>query len=128
MARTIQRPAAAFALSLAGGIMVLLGGLLLSVVGFVVTIPFGGVGGIIGLLGVFWGLIMILSSFFMFAWPDQHSIWSAIIIVVSVFSWYGAIGGFILGFLLGIIGGILGVIWKPDIIQGSYETAGFPPQ
>lgn len=127
MARTIDRPAAAFALSLIGGIIVLVVGILVSLVGFLATIHIGGVGGIFGLIGVLWGLIMIISSFLMFAWPEQHTAWAILIIVASVLSWIGAFGGLFFGFLLGLIGGILGLIWKSEPPQGIYGQAGPPP-
>ena len=47
MVRTIDKPGAAFALSLIGAIIVLVLRILISLVGFLATIHIGGVGGII---------------------------------------------------------------------------------
>lgn len=113
MAKTIDRPAAAFAVSMIGGIFVLLAGILIGVIGFVVTIPLGGIGAALGVLGIIWGVLLIISSLMLFERPREHNMWSVIIIVVSILSWIGAFGGFVIGFLLGLAGGILGLVWHP---------------
>lgn len=114
MAMTIDRPAAAFAISLIGGIFVLLAGIVLGVIGFVVTIPIGGIGAALGIIGVLWGSLIIIAAIMMFERPQEHQIWSVLILVFSILSWVGAIGGFVIGFILGLTGGILGLIWAPS--------------
>lgn len=114
MARITRRPAAAFGLSLVGGIIILATGILFTVVGALITLPIGGAGGIFGLFGAIWGILVIASSMMLFNRPGEKLLWSALIIIFSLLSLFGAFGGFIIGMVLGIAGGILGLIWNPD--------------
>lgn len=115
MPYTRQRPATAFAFAITGGVVVLLSGILIAMVGFVVTSPIGGIGVAYGLVGILWGIFMLVASMMMFEFPDQHAIWGTALIVFSFGSWFGAIGGFFLGFILGLVGGIMAIIWKPEV-------------
>lgn len=108
-----EYPSAAFALSLAAGILVLLVGLFLALIGAVLSIFMLGVGAFIGVLGIVWGIIIIVGAMNLRSHPEQHVTWGTIILVFSVISWVGAFGGFFLGFLLGLIGGILAITWRP---------------
>ena len=110
-----KKPLAAFVLSLIGGIIVLLVGIIISIATTLVTIiiGLGGTGGILGLPGVVCGVLMILGAVMLYTRPKQHVIWGAIVIVFSILSWWGAAGGIFIGLILGFIGGILGIIWKP---------------
>lgn len=118
MAMTTDRPATAFAVSILGGIFVLLAGILVGVVGFVVTAPFGGFGISLGIAGVVWGIVIIIAAIMMFERPDEHTLWGIIAIVFSILSWIGAFGGFFIGFLLGLTGGILAIVWTPESRAG----------
>jgi hypothetical protein len=71
------------------------------------------VGAFLGVLGIIWGLLIIVSSILLYANPRQHVVWSVLIIVFSVLSWFGALGGALIGFVLGLVGGILGLVYKP---------------
>ncbi|HYB92870.1 MAG TPA: DUF6114 domain-containing protein [archaeon] len=113
MERT-EKPTAAFILSLIGGIIILLVGFVVMVVGAIVSFFIGGLGGIFGLLGVAWCILMIICAFMLNSQPEQHVIWGVLILVLSLLSWVGAFGGLFIGFLLGLIGGILGISWKPS--------------
>jgi hypothetical protein len=130
-----ERPTAAFLLSLVGGIFILLGGGVMSMFG-----PFGfgnmmggyrgmmggyysgygygmmgGFGfGMFGILGLIFGIIVIISAFMLNSKPQEHSTWGILIVIFSVLSIFGGtMGGFGVGLILGLIGGILGITWKP---------------
>jgi len=128
-----ERPTAAFLLSLVGGIFILLGGGVMSMFG-----PFGlggmmggyrgmmgyrysgygmmgGLGfGMFGILGLIFGVIVIISAFMLNSKPHEHSTWGTLIVIFSVLSIFGsAMGGFGIGLILGLIGGILAITWKP---------------
>jgi len=128
-----ERPTAAFLLSLVGGIFILLGGGVMSMFG-----PFGlggmmggyrgmigyrysgygmmgGLGfGMFGILGLIFGVIVIISAFMLNSKPHEHSTWGTLIVIFSVLSIFGsAMGGFGIGLILGLIGGILAITWRP---------------
>lgn len=121
-----EKPGVAFILSLIGGIFVLLGGILRTVIGAAVTIVVGGMGGIVGVIGIVWGILIIIFATRLNSDPGSHSTSGALIIVFSVLSWIGAIGGLFIGFLLGLIGGILAVTWKPQAQAPMQQVAPAP--
>lgn len=114
MAYTVPRPAAAFALTLAGGVTVLLVGSVITAVGVFVTLPLGGIGGMFGAFGIMWGVLIIFTSFMLFTRVKEHVLWGSLAIVFSILSIFGSLGGLFIGLILGIIGGILGIIWNPE--------------
>lgn len=75
----------------------------------------GGFGfGMFGILGLIFGVIVIISAFMLNSKPHEHSTWGTLIVIFSVLSIFGStMGGFGVGLILGIIGGILGITWKP---------------
>ena len=97
-----NKPTAAFVLSLIGGIIIY-------GVGFTRTIRFTPT----GVFGIICGTLVILSSIMLYIKPAMHKMWSKIIVIFSILSWLGALGGLMIGFTLGLIGGILGFMWKP---------------
>lgn len=117
-----EKPTAAFILSLIGGIIVLLSGIYVL---FVVSIVSSAVSSYyynnplfyllygFGFLGVVWGILMLIGGILLYASPNQHHIWGAVVLVFSIASWFGTFGGFVVGFILGLVGGILGIVWKP---------------
>ncbi len=127
MAQIVDRPVAAFVLSLIGGIIILLVGLLIGLIGFIVTVPLGGIGAVIGVLGLAWGIIIIIGAALLYSRPEQHTAWGVIILVFSIVSWYGTLGGFFIGFILALIGGILAITWKPTIYAQQSQGGSFPP-
>jgi hypothetical protein len=141
---TEKKPTAAFVLSLLGGVFILLGGGMRFMMGSLTGLGgyggygyggmmggFGGVWGImngyggygygmmrgfgfIGILGLIFGLIVILSAVMLNSRPHEHTTWGILIVVFSALSLFGSMmGGFGVGLLLGLIGGILAITWKP---------------
>lgn len=139
----VEKPTTAFILSLIAGIFILLGGGAMTMFsswgsnygygmmggysgyggyggwggmmrpGFGMMGGFGYGFGYLGLVGLIFGLIVIISALMLNNKPEQHSTWGILIIVFSVLSVFGsAMGGFGIGLILGVIGGILAVTWK----------------
>ncbi|MCW4011171.1 MAG: DUF6114 domain-containing protein [Candidatus Bathyarchaeota archaeon] len=119
-------PNTAYILSLIGGIFIILAGIFLSVVGAVFTLFLGGAGAIAGLLGIVWGVIILVAAFNLRSNPSQHVTWGVIILVFSLISWWGAAGGFFIGFLLALIGGIFAIIWSPPRQKAPQAYAAAP--
>jgi hypothetical protein len=115
---------AAFALSLAAGILIVLGG----AVGILwsgtltshfpggccgITMMMGGFGFLgmmagISLLGPIVGAFVLLGALMLRGKPGQRQAWGLIIVIFSAISILG-MGGFFVGAILGIIGGALGL-------------------
>lgn len=68
---------------------------------------------IIGIVGIIFGIIIIVSAVMLYINSTQHVLWGALIIVFSVISIISCMGGLGVGLTLGIIGGILAILWKP---------------
>ena len=132
----VEKPMAAFILSLIGGIFILLGGGMMTMFGWsnfcgmtgcrsyggMMGPGFGmmgngyawGFGGMFGIAGTICGVIIIISALMLYNNPIQHSTWGLLIVIFSVLSILGsAMGGFGVGLILGLIGGILALTWKP---------------
>ena len=112
-----DKPTAAYYLSLIAGVFVILAGLLTTVFGALVTVFIAGLGGLFGLLGVVWGILILVFASRLNSDPSSHATSGALIVVFSVLSWIGSLGGFFIGFLLGLIGGILAIVWNPSVPQ-----------
>ena len=116
-----ERPYAAFVLSLVGGVLILVGGLLgLTWLGW----PMWGWWG----MGMMWGWMpgfllvfsaislvsgaaIVTAAYMLYNKPSQAQTWGTIVLVFAVVSLLSA-GGFIIGALLGIIGGLLALTWR----------------
>jgi hypothetical protein len=109
-----ETPSVAFGLALAGGIIIIFAGLVVTVLGALVTYFIAGLGGIFGLIGVVWGVLIVVCAFMLRSRPEQHVGLGIAIILLSIFSWFGAFGGFAIGFLFSIIGGIMALAWNPQ--------------
>lgn len=135
----IEKPTIAFVLSLIGGIFILLGGGLMSMMGsfgygsmmngywgnggmmggYGYGPGFGmmggyGFGGMFGIAGIIFGMAVIVSAFSLYSNPLNHSKWGLVILVFSLLSIFGsAMAGFGIGLILGVFGGILALTWKP---------------
>jgi hypothetical protein len=125
-------PQIASILALAGGILIILGGMLLMAVSAFIlphldytnlntpphltsaSIPgiVSGIVGVMGLFGLVSGVIVLVSAVMLLANPSHRLTWGVLILVFSIMSFLG-LGGFIVGAILGIAGGILTLRWKP---------------
>lgn len=63
-------------------------------------------------IGVVFGLIVTFAAIMLYQNPSNKTLWSVIVLVISILSIIAG-GGFVVGFILGIIGGVLGLSWKP---------------
>lgn len=107
----LQKPTAAFVLSLIGGIFILLWGALIAVIGA----SFGPIGRGVAYLGGIESLLGILVIGFgvlLYVMPQNHVAFGILVLVFSIASLIG-LGGLLIGFILGLIGGILGIVHKP---------------
>lgn len=129
----VEKPTAAFVLSLIAGIFILLGGIFGAIVGIIggaaigVIPGFGWLGGLIvalGLLGLIFGILVIVGAVMINSGErDKVKTGSIIVLIFSILSLFaGGTGGFVIGFILGLVGSILGLTWKP-----SEETPPPPP-
>ncbi|MDW7978106.1 MAG: hypothetical protein RMH74_04810 [Candidatus Caldarchaeum sp.] len=121
----VEKPTAAFILSLVAGVLILAGGLF----GVAAWLTWGGMAyrggwsGMMGwwnpwvwyafsLIGLVSGIAITAGALVLQSHPAQAQAWGTVILVFSVVSVFG-MGGFLLGALLGILGGILALTWKP---------------
>jgi len=127
-----EKPTAAFVLSLLGAIFIIIGGLIYAVVFSIIgsvfdLFGFGGLGGIItimGVLGIVWGILVLVGALMMNS-EDKGKVrtGSILVLIFSILSWFGAAGGIFIGFLLSLIGSILGLTWHPS----RFESPPPPP-
>ena|SRR3989304_3568495 len=117
---------AALALSLIGGILMLIGGIVPLIAflsggygyGYGYGGMMGGFGGMMGGWGGLWfigliaGIVVIICALMLNAQPAEHTTWGTLILVFSIVSFFG-MGGFLIGALLGIAGGALALSWRP---------------
>jgi len=104
-----EKPTAAFVLSLIGGIIMLFVAIL-ATVGF--SVVFGGAGALIGIVGVVFGLIVIIGGVMLYQKPASHTMWGVIILILAIVDFPG-VWGFGIGSLLAFIGAILALVYKP---------------
>ena len=97
----------------------IIGGIVFAAIGAAVTFMFGGIGGVIGVLGIVWGVLIIVFASRLNSDPGSHATSGALIVVFSLLSWAGSLGGLFIGFLLALIGGILAITWNPHPQQPS---------
>jgi len=74
-----------------------------------------------GLLGIAFGVIVIVASVMLYLNPNQRQLWGALIIAFSVISVLSCMGGLGIGLILGIIGGVLAILWKPSDATAEAE-------
>jgi len=104
-----EKPTAAFALSLIGGIFGLLGGIAVvaSTAAFSFLFGFLGLGGILTMLAAYVlvvSLIILLGAIMMWNNPSSTHTWGIAILILSLIS----------ANIFGFIGGILAIVWKPS--------------
>jgi len=124
-----ETPITAFILSLIGGVLIFMGGVVSSLWfmsgGYNSWGMMGGSGGMMGgwgapfgfmgglsLIGLVAGILVIVGALMLNARPAEHTAWGVVILVFSIVSFLG-MGGFFIGALLGIAGGALTLSWRP---------------
>jgi hypothetical protein len=140
-----EKPTVAFILSLLGGIFLLLrggmvfmtrwygfGGMMNSYWGWggmmggydwgygpgVGMMGAYGFGRMLGIVGTFFGVVVIIGAFMLYNNPSQHTTWGLVIVIFSALSVFGgAMAGLGIGFVLGLVGGILALTWKPSTTE-----------
>jgi hypothetical protein len=132
---TRKKPLTPFILSLIGGILILLGGVIVSLWFIFGNASFGGFGymisgfmdrwhGMMGsyefstgfmtglsLIGLVSGTIVIIGAVMLNIRPAEHALWGTVILVFSTIS-FVSMGGFFVGAILGIIGGAFAISWR----------------
>jgi hypothetical protein len=111
-----DRPGAAFALSLIGGIFVLLGGVLWAALGTFLAF-FTDVAFLLYAFLIF-GIIIIIGAASMYSSPSSTKAWGIVILILGIISLIGIVTTF--GGLLSLIGGALAIGWRPS-------AEGLPP-
>jgi hypothetical protein len=130
---TRERPVTSFILSLIGGLIILIDGILGSVWYLSGGASYGGFwGGMMGgwhgmmggfglsygyltgfsVVGLVCGIIVVISAVMLNVQPAEHTSWGIVIVVFSVVSFI-SMGGFFIGAILGIIGGAFALSWRP---------------
>ncbi len=133
-------PSTAYLLSLIGGILILIDGLLTVVAAFlgaavVAGIGFAGLGLLLiafGIIALLFSLVVLYGALQLKSRPQTARTWGILILVFSLISFLGG-GGFIIGAILGLIGGVLAIVWTPPapaygqpMMQGA-PAWGAPP-
>ena len=123
-----ERPTIAVVLSLIGGSLMLLSGVMMFTMlmhgwmgfgmmgGYMgmmenVGVPFGFMGGL-SLVGMASGILVIIGAVMLSFRPAEHEAWGIVILTFSVISFLG-MGGFLIGAILGVIGGAFALSLKP---------------
>ncbi len=119
MANT-EYPSIAVILSVIGGILILISGLVLFGVGIAGTpvVPGVAVSVILGagVWGIICGIIVIVAGYMVYTRPMSHSTYGIIVLIFSILS-FAESGGYIIGGILGIIGGLWAIFWKPKMVS-----------
>lgn len=68
--------------------------------------------GMMSFFGLISGIIVLISAFMLKSKPAESTTWGILIIVFSIFSFFG-MGGFVIGAILGIIGGAFALSYSP---------------
>jgi Family of unknown function (DUF6114) len=122
--------------SVAGSILVIVGGLFILLVGAVVSYVISSLAGSfhvgstalssILVLGPVFGLIVIIVGVLALVAPDLNILWGILAIVISILSIFStALGGVFLGFILALVGGILIMVKKAPPPAPMYQP--MPP-
>lgn len=98
-----EKPTAAFALSLIGGILQLLGGIAIAALMGALTWFLGGIGAILGVYWIILGLIITLGAIMMYNQPSSAHTWGIVVLILSIISGLN---------IFALIGGILAITWK----------------
>ncbi len=126
-----EKPTTAFILSLIAGVLIVLGGAMGSIFMGIMGGMYGGWRGMMGgygmmggpgwgfgmgfgVLGLIMGIVVIFGAIMLVSRPQEHKTWGIVILVFSILSVIGGMGGFGIGMFLGIIGGALAISWTPS--------------
>jgi hypothetical protein len=119
----MEKPEAAFILSLIAGIFILISAIITAVFttllgGIISFIPIVGSVGllviIVGVVGVVFGALVLVGAFMINSEdPSRVRTGSILVLVFSILSIMTG-GGFIIGLILGIVGAVLALVWKPQ--------------
>jgi len=75
-----------------------------------------------GLFGVIFGIVVIVSALMLHSHPSQHTTWGILVIIFSALSLFGGMmSGLGLGLILGIVGGVLAIVWKPPASSAPHR-------
>jgi hypothetical protein len=118
-------PTTPFVLSLVAGVFILLGAFM----PLVFMGNFGRMGGmmegsdmsgmmgtdsiLMRIVGLAVGGVVLYGAIMLNARPARHVTWGSLILVFSILSVFGAMGGFGIGLILGVIAGALAIAWRP---------------
>lgn len=98
----------------AGGVLLLLAGVLIAYVPTQFAFELALVGGGSTFVGMLWAVAVSLTGAFVIYRPDLSTILGVVGVALSILSLLGALGGFLVGMLLGIVGGNLCIAWRPE--------------
>jgi len=127
---TEEKPTIAYVLSLIAGFLIVLGRLVSSAfIGMMrdwhdgwagmmggygmMSFPIWGRSMAFGIVGMITGIIVIIGAVMLSSRPRESRTLGTIILVFSILSLFGGLGGFGIGAILGIIGGALAISWAP---------------
>ena len=126
-------PSTAYYLSLVGGILIALDGLVAAAEAAVFSSTLNsivpgltGVVIIFGIVGFIFGLLIIFLALRLKRDPTKAKSTGVIIVVLALLSIFGGGGFYFIGLLLALIGGVLAVVWTPRVQpQSPYSPAGY---
>ncbi len=121
----VPRPAAAFALSLLGGLFILLAGIFqITVLGLTGSTGFFGFDfWFTGFLGILLGAGIMCFAVLFYELPRHTVAFGSLIVAFAAASYLSFFGGFLVGLVFGVVGGILAIVWRPAPFAFGY----FPP-
>ncbi len=112
----LDRPVAAVALSILGGVFVIISGALIASSGIgAESIVFGPASSAfvsIGVIEAILGLVVSVFGAYLYDATERHVDIGIVIVVFSAFAFVG-LGGAALGGLLGVVGGVLAIVYTP---------------
>jgi hypothetical protein len=68
--------------------------------------------GVLSILGLFSGVIMIVTAVMLWMHPSDHFIWGTIFLIFAFVS-FADMGGYLVGAILCIVGGALAISFRP---------------
>jgi len=92
-----------------------MGGMMGSYHGFVDSSTLNSFYSAISILGLFSGIVIVISAVMLWMRPQDHLIWGILILVFALVS-FADMGGYFIGAILGIIGGAFAISYRPPTI------------